>query len=159
MNHVLNCCTKSLEQGRYTFRHDAVLNYIVNCLDRKKYDCFVDIEGHQAGGGTIPPSLVVTTLKPDIVIVDKNKKEVSMFELTVPSETRIEISNKLKLDKYKHFTTDIQNHKVTVTPFEIGASQGYISHENKTALHSLHKFCQSDIKLKKFQKNISAILF
>ena len=87
----------------------------------------------------------------------KVSKEVSMFELTVPSETRIEISNKLKLDKYKHFTTDIQNHKVTVTPFEIGSSQGYISRENKTALHSLHKFCQSDIKLKKFKENISAI--
>ena len=42
----------------------------------------------------------MTTLKPDIVIVDKNKKEVSIFELTVPSETRIEISNKLKLDNH-----------------------------------------------------------
>ena len=158
LNHVLNCCNRSLEQGRFTFRHDAILSYIATCLDRKKYECYVDIQGHQTpGGGTFPPSLVVTTLKPDIVIVDKKQKATYIFELTVPSEGRLEQAHKLKQAKYEHFKTDISSHKVSVIPFEIGSHTGYINRENKANLHSLHKFCKSDIKLKKFKENVSAI--
>ena len=44
-----------------------------------------------------------------------------------------------------------------VQPFEIGSHTGYISRENKESLAKLHKFCKTDIKLKQFRKNISAI--
>ena len=53
--------------------------------------------------------------------------------------------------------SDIKSHTVKVIPFEIGSHTGYISTENKKSLHTLHKFCKSDIKLKKFIHNISAI--
>ena len=87
LNHILSCCKPSLNQGRYTYRHDNILTYISKCLDKSKYQIYVDIEGHQTpAGGTLPPSVIVTTLKPDIVIVDKKAKTASIFELTVPSE-------------------------------------------------------------------------
>ena len=38
LNHILNCCKISLDQGRYTFRHDNILAYISQCLDKSKYD-------------------------------------------------------------------------------------------------------------------------
>ena len=145
-----------MNEGRYTFRHDNVLQYIAKCLDRK-YTFYVDIPGHQTpAGGTIPPNVTVTNLKPDIVIMDKAQKTVTVFELTVPAEHRLEIAHKLKAEKYAHFTEN-RNFKVSVVPFEIGSHTGYISNDNKTYIHTLHKFCQKNITLKKFKQNLSAI--
>ena len=158
LNHVLNCCNRSLNEGRYTFRHDCVLQYISQCLDKQKYQCFVDIEGEQtAAGGTLPPSIVVSNLKPDLVIVSKKEKSVSIFELTVPAEHRIEAAHKLKTEKYQHFLTDIKSFKPSVTPFEIGSHTGFVSTSNRRNLTEIHKFCKPSIKLKKFIQNISAI--
>ena len=158
LNHILNCCIVSLNQGRYTYRHDSILNYIQNCLDTTKFTCYTDIEGHQVqGGGTLPPQLVVTPLKPDIVILEKKTKTLAIFELTVPGETRIATAHRIKLQKYEHFESDIQTYRVSVYPFEIGSHSGYISRDNKDNLAKLHKFCKRDIKLKQFKKNISAI--
>ena len=83
-------------------------NVIQKCLDKTKYTCYIDIEGHQTrGGGTIPPSVLVTPLKPDLVIFDIKAKTVYIFELTVPSETRIKTAHRLKYEKYQHFENDI----------------------------------------------------
>ena len=158
LNHILNGCEMALQEGRYTYRHDNILKYISDCLDRVKFTCYVDIPGCQTpAGGTLPPSLVVTALRPDIVIMDKQKKEVNVYELTVPGETRIKISHNLKYQRYQHLVSDIRGQTVNIIPFEIGASTGYVSYENKSHLKSLHKFCQKNIKLKKFTQNISAL--
>ena len=109
------------------------------------------------GGVTIPPEVAVTTLKPDIVIIDKRRKNIHIFELTVPGEMRINTAHKLKLEKYEHFTSDISNYDVNVNPFEVGSTTGYITRDNKETLKKLHKLCKEDIKLKQFKKNISAI--
>ena len=158
LNHILNGCDLSLKEGRYTYRHDNVLKYISECLDKTKYSCYVDIPGCQTpAGGTLPPALVVTPLRPDIVIIDKKKKEVNIFELTVPGEGRIKVSHDLKYQKYKHLISDIGSHTVNIIPFEIGSHTGYISSENKSHLQKLHKFCQKSVKQKKFTHNVSAI--
>ena len=34
-NHVLNGCPVGLDQGRYTYRPNSVINYIVNSVDSK----------------------------------------------------------------------------------------------------------------------------
>ena len=159
LNHILNCCKVSLNQGRYTLRHDSVLNYIAQCLDKSRYTCYIDIAGHQTpAGGTVPAEMLVTTLRPDIVIVDQRKKCSTILELTIPGETRIKEAHRLKSEKYQHFATYVKTHKVTVLPFEIGSHTGHITRENRKTLHTLHKFCQKDIKLKQFEKNISAVV-
>ena len=158
LNHILNGCKRALDQGRFTWRHDSILYFIANCLDMKNFTCYVDIDGYQTNsGGTLPPEIIVSTLKPDIVIVDKKLKSIIIFELTVPGETRIHEAHRIKAEKYQHFKNDIKTHNVTVLPFEIRSHTGFISHENKNSLHTLHKFCLKDIKLKQFVKNISSI--
>ena len=148
----------SLNQGRFTYRHDSILQYIEKCLDSKKFTCYTDIPGHQTqGGGTIPPEVLVTTLKPDIVIIDKRKKTLDIFELTVPGENRIETAHNLKMEKYQHFLNDVSAYKVSVQPFEVGSHTGYISRDNKKRLANLHKFCKKDIKFKEFRNGISTI--
>ena len=158
LNHVLNCCKTSLDQGRLTYRHDNILLYIAKCLDRTKFRCYIDIEGYQTPShGTLPPSVVVTTLKPDMVIIDQKNKTIHIFELTVPKETRILTSNKLKLEKYQHFSSDITSYKVMVIPFEVGSHTGLVTRENRKSLTNIHKFCTKDVKLKNFIRNISSI--
>ena len=72
-----------------------------------KYTCYLDIPGHQhPAGGTLPPDVAVTLLKPDIVIIDKRKKSVAILELTCPAEHRIPAANNLKMEKYAHLETD-----------------------------------------------------
>ena len=61
-----------------------------------------------------------------MVIIDKQKKEVNIFELT-----RIKISHNLKYQKYQHINSDIGGRTVNIILFEIGSQTGYVSHENK----------------------------
>ena len=120
---------------------------------------YIDIDDNQTSErGTLPPNLIVTRLKPDLVIVDEVKKTLHIFELTVPGDLRISAAHSLKMDKYQHFSRDINSYKTTVVPFEIGSHTGQITRDNKTSLHLLHTFCHKDIKLKCFLKNISAIV-
>ena len=120
LNHILNCCNRSLNGGRYTFRHDCTLHYINQCIDKQKFQCYIDIDGEQtAAGGTLPPSIIVSNLKSYLLIVDKKQKAVSIFELTDPAEHRIEVSSKLIFEKYQHFLSDITTFKSSVTPFEV----------------------------------------
>ena len=64
--------------------------------------------------------MVVTNLKPVIVIIDDKKKEAKLFKLTCPIEHNIHKQRKYKSDKYAHFKTDIKTHKTKVCAFEVG---------------------------------------
>ena len=74
--HILNGCKTLLRQGRYTWRHDNLLHYIGECLNKNKYEVYVDIDGmkHQ-GEGTIPPKNSVTSDRPDIVDINNDTKK------------------------------------------------------------------------------------
>ena len=64
-----------------------MINYIVESLDSSRYTIHSDIPGHEApGGGTIPPELTITALKPDITIWDKKSDRFHIYELTCPLE-------------------------------------------------------------------------
>ena len=92
--HTLSGCKVALDQGRYTFRHDNIIKFIVDSLDKTKYKVHSDIEGFQTqSGGTVPASMTVTTLKPDITITDETNKTVHIVELTVPFEGYIKERN------------------------------------------------------------------
>ena len=100
---MLSNCKVALDSGRFTWRHNCVINYIVNSVD-EKFTVYSDLPGHTApGGGSIPPELCVTPLKPDIVIIDNHKQTIHLFELTCPSERNIEARNLEKTNKYSHF--------------------------------------------------------
>ena len=77
-NHVLNGCPVGLDQGRYTYRHNSVINYIVNSVD-SKFKAYSDLPGQLApGGGSIPPEICVTAEKPDIVIFNNHKRFICL---------------------------------------------------------------------------------
>ena len=107
----------------------------------------------------MPPDIIITAQKPDIVFVTKEKKEISSFELTVPFETRIKVSHDIKLEKYSGLQNDINNsmeYKATITPVTVG-SRGLIDTENKATLRQIYEFTKKEINFKKFVANISSL--
>jgi hypothetical protein len=153
--HCLNGCKTMLDQGRYTWRHDNIVRYITDNIDKEKYTMYSDIDGSQTeNGGTIPSRLTVTPLKPDIVILDE--KSINIFELTVPFETNINKRHTDKTNKYAHFLTDIKALSPSVEAFEIG-SRGTITPDNKKRLHKIHSFIDKKITFKSFTHTISQL--
>ena len=158
LNHILNCCNKSLTNGKYLWRHNNVLHHIKKCIDVKEFTLYIDLdENRQSRKSTIPPNAVVTTLIPDIVLIDEKTKSLEIFELTCPAETRIDIAHLLKVEKYAHLVNDIKEYKTEVNVFEIGSHTGQITKRNKECLSKLHTYCHKFIKKQTFIKNISAI--
>ena len=45
--HCLNICKVGLETNRWTWRHNNIVNYVVNNLDKDKFSIFSDIPGHE----------------------------------------------------------------------------------------------------------------
>ena len=87
--HVLNGCKQALEDGRYTWRHDSVLLKIVAGLRNllpPSNSIFADLPNLRADESppaTVPPQLLCTSARPDIVICKDNV--VQIIELTVCS--------------------------------------------------------------------------
>ena len=155
--HTLSGCRVALEGGRYTWRHDNIVRYICNIVDKSKFEIFSDIEGYMTDNrGTIPAEMTITTDKPDIVILDRKNKKVDIFELTVPFESNIHSRNLHKNNKYSYLLQDITVFTPFVTAFEVGV-RGYITIENRERLKKIHSYCDSKIKFNTFLQNISAI--
>ena len=154
----MSSCKEYLNSGRYLWRHNGIVNYIISLIDKKAFKVYSDLPGYTTpAGGSIPADLLVTPLKPDLVIIDIKNMTVEVAELTCPWETRIEVAHKLKTEKYSHFVTDInQDFKTTLTCFEVG-SRGLVSRENRDRIRRLHKYTDKSVKLKKFIQNISYI--
>ena len=79
--HILNSCLKALNQERFNYRHDSVINYLVSVIQREKKDCiefYADLPGLTINGGTIPSDNVVTVERPDIVIIDRTNSIVEL---------------------------------------------------------------------------------
>ena len=86
-HHILSACPIALEQGRYTWRHDSTLNVLVKGLRTALPEARIlaDLPGLRAEENppsTIPSELLVTTARPDIVVIAN--QEVTLVELTIP---------------------------------------------------------------------------
>ena len=81
-----------------------------------------------------PPDVIVTDLRPDLIIWSKEAKTIIIGELSVPWEDNIDERNEYKRGKYQDLVSDIQAQGWTVHlfPFELGC-QGF-------ATNSLYKF-------------------
>ena len=147
----------------YTWRHNSVVQYMAEALKEnipEQMSLYADVEGHTVGGGTIPPNIVQTASRPDIVLVDNASRTVWLLELTVSFESNFDAANKRKKERYTSLAADIEDEKFKCHnfPFEIG-SRGHISLSNKSMLTLMHQLCQPRTKLRHFIQNISKISF
>ena len=121
--HVLSNCKVSLP--RMTWRHDGILNYIAQVLDKSRFEFYVDIPGYKtSAGGTVPVSTgLIAEDRPDIVLIDRKAGTFDIFELTVSfdREENFSAAHRLKDNRYGYYLTDMTALTPSVTSFEIGA--------------------------------------
>ena len=133
------------------------MKYIAECVDTDKYQVYADVHGHKTpAGGTIPADVLVTGDRPDVVIYDKKKMTMNVFELTVPYEHNVDKRHIDKSNKYAYMSTDVRKFKPVIEAFEVGA-RGYISSENKKRLKTIHSFCKKETTAKQFVENIAKL--
>ena len=152
LGHILNNCPCMLD--RYEWRYNGVLTYLYQELRDKKpetAEIYADLEGAKIGGGTIPPNIVTTAQRPDLVIVDRSSQPatVILVELTIPFTRNINDANTRKQLRYEFLAADIESvgFKCINLPIEI-CSRGHISTRNRNQI--THLFYQFNVR--KFQK-------
>ena len=75
--------TVSLNQGRYTWRHNSILKHMLTALKgfieptNNDLSLFSDIGGYTTTGGTLPVDVIVSKLKPDMVFYNKKDNTVT----------------------------------------------------------------------------------
>ena len=148
--HVLSNCPVSLDQGRYTWRHNSVLLSIVAAVRdnlREGFVFFSDLSGFQAAhGGVIPPHVLVTNLKPDLFILNEVDRVVILVELTCPWDGNVDRSHAYKEEKYAPLVADLSHHYcVKYYPVEVSV-RGQITKKNKTRFKSFIYECCGDPK-------------
>ena len=138
-HHVLPWCQVAVKQKRLDLRHDSVLRHIVKQLHASKCKkrIIADVPGHKLPDeGTIPPELVVTVQRPDLVLIDKDTGDVDLYELTCPGDRQPNIDGARirKRDRYAALVSDIAatGVKASITPFEVCALGNIRTDSRKT---------------------------
>ena len=115
-----------LDQGRYTWRQDDILHYIGKILSenkKKKIRFYVDIPNLNINSGALPPNIIFSSQKSDIVIIDKSITSATVWlcKLTFPIDANINNANSYKKDKYESLKEDIikNRYKCHLKPFLI----------------------------------------
>jgi len=136
--HVLSNCTTSLNEGRYTWRHNAVLKEIIAVIQPRlnpSYILYCDLPGYRNPAEVFPHS------RPDVAVEANGVYYV--LELTCPHELNISQSHEYKMTKYHNLVT-INEKPVKLFAVEV-TNLGFISRTN------IIKFCKElSIKLEKY---------
>ena len=141
--HILNGCPEALNQGRYTWRHDSVLNGLVSHVLSKIDDStkiFADLPGKRASDSppaTIPNNISTTTSRPDLVLI--SRPEITLLELTVPSNSLKALaaakSRKSLKSNYLQLMTDLEGDGWSVSYFTLEI--GSLGHFELTSIRTL----------------------
>jgi hypothetical protein len=165
LQHVLNNCKTMLDQGRYTWRHNSVLRKIMDALKDIKdqsWKIYCDLSGAtKTAGTTIPPEILPTQQRPDLVLINAASSSIIIVELSVPFEANIHKAHEHKENRYASLVNDLreQGYDTDLFCVEIG-SRGLISSSNKHAFNSIFSLVTNNKKpmkrvMNKFLKSIS----
>ena len=135
-NHLVSGCMK-LAQREYKRRHDNVARYVHWQLcekaglerankwyEHKPEGVMENVDFKILWDFMIQCDQMVEHRKPDIVIIDKIKKEVKIIDIAVPVDSRVKEKEGEKIEKYKNLKEEIERiwkMKATVIPVVIGA--------------------------------------
>ena len=144
-NHVLTGCSVALAQGRYTWRHDSVLQVLVRGLQRDLppfYKLYADLPGYLASvspPSTIPSNLSSSLSRPDLVLVSDDS--ITLFELSVVTNTKHHLSaaNSRKEDRYGPLLLDLQRTSLSVQLITIEV--GCLGHFMPETLAGVSRSC------------------
>ena len=152
VNHLLSECPK-LAQSEYKRRHDNVAKGHWDICKQLGMECRDKWYDHNQEPVTenedrkILWDLTIQTDKrlphnrPDIVVIDKEKKECHIIDVACPGDSRIVLKEEEKIDKYRDLGIEIKAlwrlKKVLIVPVVIGAL-GSISDRRQGYLADIH---------------------
>ena len=149
MRHVLTHCPVAVNQLRLNLRHDSILLHIVKQIHASNSQpgkrIIADVKGHTLpDGGTIPPEVVVTGQRPDIVLIDEKSGDFELFELTSCADDmeNINKAQNRKSERYVQLQLDIKSTGVgcdEVKPFEVCALGNIPAHARHTIRYLVGK--------------------
>ena len=94
-------------------------------------------------GGTIPPHILVTNLRPDLFLFDETTRVAVVFELTCPWDSNIDRNHTYKEDKYSPLVADLsRSFKTYQFSVEVSA-RGQLTKANRSRLKSFAYRCCS----------------
>ena len=151
--HVLNNCDRKLHL--YKWRHDNVLYKLKNFISSKLNDCdilcdlctennaFLDRNVH-----TIPADIFQTSLRPDIVILNRAIKSLTIIEVTIPFESNICQAHERKAEKYSGLIAGLEEKGFACRfhSFVIGA-RGIAAQGSCRSIRSICKSSRMETKL------------
>ena len=102
--HVVAGCKSYLNEGRFTWRHDSVLNFIASIIKSvKACNIYADLPAF------ISPSVITgDKLRPDLVLT-LTTKCIYILELTIGFESNLHTNTKRKRQKYEELINEQQN--------------------------------------------------
>ena len=139
--HILNGCQEALIQGRYTWRHDSVLNCLLSSVRETlpaTAHLYADIPTRRASESppaTIPTNISATQARPDMVLIED--LSVNLLELTIPTNTyeALQAAKNRKLEKplYLQLVSDLEDRGLSVSflTLEIGSLGHFTPHAVK----------------------------
>ena len=143
LRHLLSGCKKALASGWYTFRHNLVLEVIQKAVQdayvpvrQKKGICFVregDVPAAKrkevnmknqrrwamSVDSTLPGHIILSSQRPDLVLIDEETSHVVLGELTVAWEEGVDEAHQRKLLRYQDLASDIEGNGFTCDVFAI----------------------------------------
>ena len=136
VDHLVAGCLK-LAQGEYKARHDKV-GSVIHWRLCKKYgiDVHKDWYRHEVQpvietdkvkllwDMCIQTDHVIQARRPDLVVVDKAKKEITIIDFAVPADKNVCDKEKEKIDKYQDLKIELKRlwkMKARVVPVVVGA--------------------------------------
>ena len=140
--HQLNHCGPMLRAGKYTWRHNSVLQYIAALLLpllTTGFKLLVDLpRPHPCSYSDFPADIAITARRPDILILNRTARTIYLVELTVPYEENLASSARRKQEKYEGLVRDIEaaGWKCQLFTVEIG-SRGILSKPVSALLNGL----------------------
>ena len=111
---ITNMCTVALNQGRFTWRHDAVLQYFtttIKILTTNSTEVHADLQNSRISGGTIPAEILVSVedgSRPDLVLSDRTNKKITLLELTCSLPGSSDKAHKRKNIWYTQLSLDLE---------------------------------------------------
>ena len=109
-------------------------------------------------GGTIPPDVLVTQARPDLVLLNRHEKIICLLELTCSFERNSEAANIRKSLRYAALKSDLEQngYKCFLVPFEVG-SRGYIQRSTKSNIFNIFATMKISADHKHCIRNMSKI--
>ena len=119
LQHIINICKTSLNQGRFLWRHNSVLNHlhsVINSAKPPNLDIYSDLPNKTINGGTIPPDIISTKSRVDLVLIDRSQTKLTLIELTCSYESNVEDAKSRKRNRYEDLREDLVKKRLHSEP-------------------------------------------